>query len=362
MRWGKVWGGAGLWPALAALLVSLAQGVHAAAAESPQFVYGKRYSMGTVYEIVAYCPSLDRASRAMDAAFGKIAELDRMMSNYDPQSELNRMERSAHFHPAHVSPDLYSVIQDSLLYSRLSGGKYDITVAPLVEVWKSALSDGRVPPAARLTQLRACVGYRKIQLLPPGEIALRSPCMRLDLGSIGKGFAVDRAVEILRSSGIRDALVNAGGSTIYGMGSPPGQQGWTIRLNDPSGHVSPEVTLRDDSVSTSGQETNSLIFAREFGHIIDPTTAKPVRSAFSVSVIAKTATASDGLSTTLFLLGPDSGARVVHELPGTAALWVSPKGEMRLASTGPKILLRRIRKSSATADLALERPQASVKQ
>jgi thiamine biosynthesis lipoprotein len=359
MRWGNVLGGAGLLLAWAALPVSLSHGVPAAAAS--QFVYGKRYAMGTVYEIVAYDASLDRASRAMDVAFRKITDLDRMMSNYDTQSDLRRMERSAHFHPVRVSPDLYRVIQDSLLYSRLSGGKYDITVAPLVDVWKSAMNEGRVPSPARLKQLRACVGYWRIQLIPPGEIALRSPCMRLDLGSIGKGYAVDRAIKILRSSGIRDALVNAGGSTIYGLGSPPGQHGWTIRLNDPSSQVRPEVTLRDDSVSTSGQETNSLIFAGESGHIIDPTTAQPMRSAFSVSVIAKTATASDGLSTTLFLLGPDSGTRVVHELPGTAALWVSPKGETRLASTGPKILVHRIQKSSAAADLALERPQASVK-
>jgi len=359
MRWGKPLGGAGLWLALAALPVSLSNGAHAAAAS--QFIYGKRYSMGTVYEIVAYCPSLDRASRAMDAAFCKITDLDRIMSNYDAQSDLSRMEQSAHFRAVRVSPDLYRVIQDSMLYSRLSGGKYDITVAPLVDVWKSAMSDGRVPSPARLKQLRACVGYRKILLLPRGEIDLRSPCMQLDLGSIGKGYAVDRAVEILRSSGIRDALVNAGGSTVYGIGSPPGQHGWTIRLNDPSSQVWPEVTLFDDSVSTSGQVTNSLIFAGEFGHIIDPTTAKPMRSAFSVSVIAKTATASDGLSTTLFLLGPDSGTRVVHELPGTAALWVSAKGETRLASTGPKIRVHRMQNSSAAVDPALEHPQASVK-
>jgi thiamine biosynthesis lipoprotein len=350
-----------LWLALAALPASAPQAVQPAAASSSRFVYGKRYSMGTVYEIVAYGQSLERASQALDAAFSKIADLDRIMSNYDLESDLSRMERSAHFRAVHVAPDLYRVIQDSLLYSPLSGGKYDITVAPLVDAWKSAMRDGQAPSAKRLKQLRDCVGYGKIQLIPPGEIELDSPCMRLDLGSIGKGYAVDRAVEVLRSAGIRDALVNAGGSTIYGIGSPPGQQGWTIRLNDPSGQVSPQVTLRDDSVSTSGQETNSVIFAGEFGHIIDPVTAQPMRSAFSVSVIARTATASDGLSTTLFLLGPDAGSRVIHELPGTAALWVSPKGEASLASSGPKILVLRNPTSSAAANLASEHPQVSVK-
>ena len=361
MRWGKGMSGAGIRLALAALAVLSSHVVYAAATSSPQFVYEKRYAMGTVYEIVAYSSSLDRASQAMDAAFRRIADLDRMMSNYDTQSDLSRVGRSAHFRAVHVPPDLYRVIQDSLVYSRLSGGKYDITVAPLVDVWKSAMRNGRIPSPARLKQLRACVGYQKVQLIPPGQIELHSPCMRLDLGSIGKGYAVDRAVQVLRSSGIRDALVNAGGSTLYGMGSPPGRHGWTIRLNDPSGQVSPEVTLRDDSVSTSGQEANSLIFAGEFGHIIDPTTARPMRSAYSVSVIARTATAADGLSTTLFLLGPNAGTQVVQKLPDTAAIWISPKGETRLAASGPKILLHEARNSSAAAGQAVEHPLASMK-
>ena len=120
MRWGKGTGGAGLWLALAALPVFAPQAVQPAASSS-RFVYGKRYSMGTVYEIVAYDQSLERASQALDAAFSKIADLDRIMSNYDAQSDLSRMERSAHFRAVRVAPDLYRVIQDSLLYSRLSG-------------------------------------------------------------------------------------------------------------------------------------------------------------------------------------------------------------------------------------------------
>lgn len=313
MPWGKARAIAWAWLVGAAL--ALGQAAGAQTAGGPEFVYGKRYAMGTVYEIVAYGPSLDRAPRALDAAFDKIADLDRMLSDYDAQSDLRSMERAAHFRNARVPRDLYRVIEASLVYSRLSGGQYDITVAPLVDAWKSARRDGQAPSAARLEQLRACVGYRKIQLLPPDEIALRSDCLRLDLGSIGKGYAVDRAVEILRAAGIRNALVNAGGSTAYGMGAPPGRKGWTIRLNDPAQQVVPQVTLHENSVSTSGQEANSLIFAGEFGHIIDPRTARPARRDFTVSVIARTATASDGLSTTLYLLGPEAGTGVVNRLP-----------------------------------------------
>ncbi len=116
------------------------------------------------------------------------------------------------------------MIEESLRYSKVSGGKFDITVAPLVDLWKAALRGDRVPTEAEQEKLRACVGYEKIKLIPPDRVEFHSPCMRIDLGSIGKGYAVDRAVEILRANGIVNALVDAGQSTIYGMGAPPGTE------------------------------------------------------------------------------------------------------------------------------------------
>jgi FAD:protein FMN transferase len=309
----------------------------AASANERQFLYRKRYAMGTVYEIVAYSPSLQTASQATDAALNEVVELDHVMSNYDTESDLSRLDRSAHFRAVRVPPDLFRVIQDSFVYSRLSNGKYDVTVAPLVDAWKAAMVTGQAPSFAQITRLRKCVGYQKVQLIPPDSIEFHSTCTRIDLGSIGKGYAVDRAVEILRAYGIRNALIDAGGSTLYGMGAPPGQTGWSVRLRDPSARIAPEVILHNDSVSTSEQEKTSLIQPQTFGHIIDPITAMPLRSDFAVSAVAASATATDGLSTTLFLLGPIEGSRVVRKLTGTAAIWISPTGEERVASTGPRI-------------------------
>jgi FAD:protein FMN transferase len=308
---------------------------------SPQLVYGKRFAMGTIYEIAAYSLSPDAASRAIDTAFDQITRLDHVMSNYDAQSDLSHLNRSAHFRAVRVPPDLYRVIQDSLTYSRLSNGKYDVTVGPLVDAWKAAMVIGRPPSLTQITRLRKCVGYQKVELIPPDSIEFHSACTRVDLGSIGKGYAVDRAVEILRSHGVRDALIDAGGSTFYGTGAPPGQKGWRVDLRDPSRRAAPYVILHDNSVSTSEQETVSVIEPREFGHIIDPIAGRPVRSDFAVSVVAATATATDGLSTTLFLLGPETGRRVVQQLPGTAAIWISPTANPQLASTGPRIFSNR---------------------
>lgn len=310
-----------------------------------QRVYRKQYAMGTVYEILVYAQSLDRASRAIDAAFHEIHRLDRMMSNYDTRSDLSRMNRTAHFSVVRVPSDLYRVIKLSLVYSRLSDGKYDVTVAPLVDEWKSAIRSGHPPSALAIDRLRSCVGYRKVQLIPPDRIELHSDCMRIDLGSIGKGYAVVRAVAILHSYGIRNALINAGGSTIYGMGTPPGQTGWTVQLLDPSARLAPQVTLSNDGISTSGQVKTSLIDAGEFGHIIDPHTGQPIRSDFTVSVVSSTETASDGLSTTLFLMGPNAGAELVRKLPDTAAVWISSAGQIVRASSGPKILLQGTQKA-----------------
>jgi thiamine biosynthesis lipoprotein len=303
------------------------------------FVHKKKYIMGTVFEIAAYDASPEHASEAIQKALEEVVRLDGVMSNYKPESDLSRLNRNGHFHPETVSPDLYEAIRESLKYSRLSDGQFDITVAPLVDLWKAALGGGRVPSTEEQERLRDCVGYQKIQLLPPDRVKFHSPCMRIDLGSIGKGYAVDRAADILRSSGIKSALINAGESTIYGLGAPPGKKAWLVHLRDPSNKVDPEVLLYDNSVSTSEQTRPSLLGNDTAGHIIDPQTGRPVETACALSMVAKTGTASDALSTTLLLVGPERGKSMVMSMTDAAAIWVSPGGQTEMVSVGPQIFL-----------------------
>src|SRR5207248_1764022 len=196
-----------------------------------------------------YDTSLPYASESIDLALEEIVRLDNVMSNYKPESDLSRLNRSAHFHAETVPPDLYRAVEKSLQYSKLSGGKFDITVGPLVNRWKAVMRGEPAPSAAEEQILRTCIGYEKIQLLSHNRIEFHSPCLEIDLGAIGKGYAVDRAAEILRANGIRNALINAGGSTIYGMGCPPGQPGWLVNLRDPSKQLDPQVRLTNNSVS-----------------------------------------------------------------------------------------------------------------
>ena len=310
-------------------------------AENQVLVYKKKYVMGTIFEIAAYDQSSEHASRAIEKAFQEIVRLDDLLSNYKPDSALSSLNRSAHFHAEQVPSDLYRVIDQSVQFSRLSDGKFDISIAPLVNLWKAALRGDGTPSRAQQDEVRSCVGYQKIELLPPDRISFRSPCLQVDLGAIGKGYAVDRAAEVLRALGIRNALINAGGSTIFALGSPPEQTGWLVHLRDPSNKIDPQVMLKDGSVSTSEQTAPSLLGNDSAGHIIDPDTGMPLKTVFAVSAVSKTASASDALSTTLLLLGPERGKVLIKSMADVSAIWISHDAQVETVNGSPQILLGR---------------------
>jgi len=309
--------------------------------EKQVLVYKKKYIMGTVFEIAAYDQSSEHASNAIEKAFQEIVRLDDLLSNYKPDSALSNLNRSAHFHAERVPPDLYRVIDQAVQFSRLSDGKFDISIAPLVNLWKAALRGEGTPSRAQQEEVRSCVGYEKIELTPPDRISFRSSCLQLDLGAIGKGYAVDRAAEVLHSMGIRDALINAGGSTIFAMGAPPDHTAWLVHLRDPSNKIDPQVMLKDGSVSTSEQTAPSVLGNDSAGHIIDPDTGRPLKAEFAVSVIAKTGTASDALSTTLLLLGPTKGKALIKSMTDVSAIWISHEPQVETVTGGPQILFGR---------------------
>ena len=319
--------------------------------QTTPFVHKKRYAMGTVFEIVAYSDSVGRASSAIDQALDEVVRLDNVMSNFKPESDLSRMNREAHFHAVRIPADLYKVIETSLAYSRLSEGEFDVSVGPVVDLWKAALAGGATPTAAELAQARSCVGYEKIELIAPDQIEFHSDCMRVDLGSIGKGYAVDRAMAILRSNGIERAYIDAGGSTIYGMGTPPDRDSWLVHLRDPSNRLDPQVKLISNSVSTSEQTAASTLTGDAPGHIVVPGSGKPLRTRYAVSVTAKSATASDALSTTLLLLGPEKGAPLVSRLKDVTAIWVSADGQKRIAGSETTIVVRESGAQASAASL-----------
>jgi len=326
---------------VAALLLFFSSAANVQSSASPRLVYQKKYIMGTVFEIAVYDELSQHASTAIDKAFQEIVHVDDELSNYKSESALSKLNRSAHFHAETVPPDLYRVIETAVNFSKLSDGKFDISVAPLVNLWKAALSGDAEPTLEQQQEVKACVGYEKIEFIAPQQISFHSPCMQLDLGAIGKGYAVDRAAEVLRASGILNALINAGGSTMLAMGTPPGQRAWLVHLRDPSHKIDPQVMLKDQSVSTSEQTMPSLLGKNSPGHIIDPETGQPLQTEFAVSVIAKTGTMSDSLSTTLLLLGPAKGGVLIHRMAEVSAIWIAPDARLEKVISGPQILFGR---------------------
>src|SRR5256886_1944967 len=243
------------------LLVCLALFSAKSTAPTLHLVHKKKYVMGTVFEVAVYSPSVERATEAIEKALEEVVRLDGVLSNFKSSSELSQLNHFAHFHAQTVSLDLYRAIEESLHYSRLSGGEFDISVAPLVDAWKAAMNGGPIPSSEEEKGLRSCVGFEKIEMLPPDRIEFHSGCLRIDLGAIGKGYAVDRMVEILRARGVQRALINAGGSTWYALGAPPGKTSWLVHLRDPSGRIDPSTALSENSVSTSEQTPPSLLAA-----------------------------------------------------------------------------------------------------
>lgn len=278
--------------------------------------------MGTMFDIVVYHASKNDAEWAIERALNEVVRLDRVMSHYDAGSELARVHRDARMQAIRVDASLYDVVRLSLDMSRRTGGKFDVTIAPLLATWKTAESEGRRPDDTEIARSHRCVGYEKIELTPPDRIHLRSDCVALDLGGIGKGYAVDRALGILKRAGIRNAIVNAGGSSIAAIGAPPGRDGWPVLL---SGAVDERraLLLRDTSLSTSQQDPE-----RAIGDVVDPLAGTPIESRMTAIVVSRSAMLADALSTTMLMLPVDEGMRLLAEFGEVSALWISPGGEL----------------------------------
>jgi thiamine biosynthesis lipoprotein len=278
-------------------------------------VYQQRYAMGTMFGIIVYHPRRAEAERAADEALEEILRLESVMSHYRADSDLMKLNGARGRFVA-VDPSLYDVVRESLAVSRISGGRFDITIAPMLRTWKRAVESGGRPSRGDIAEARRCVGYRKIDMRAPNRIRLRTACAEIDLGGIGKGYATDRALRILTAAGIRHALINAGGSSITAAGAPPGRKGWPVL-------VGPSVLLlRGRSLSTSQQDPTSP----DGGDIIDPARGAPAESRLLVSVVAPSATLADALSTTLVMLSVADGKRLLSQFPGLSAAWVSPAG------------------------------------
>lgn len=318
------------WGVLAAVAVLAAAWVQAAPSTAVRHD-AARVSMGCLWEIEAWAPEGGETAAALERALDEVDRLDRLLSHYRPDSGLSRLNRDGASGPVAVDRELFALIRTSLEYSRAWDGAFDITVGPLMRAWGFFRGEGRVPDASTLETARARVGFRHIRTDAERQtVAFDVDGLQLDFGAIGKGYAADRAADVLRKAGIEAALVNGCGSTMAAIGAPPGASGWKIPLRDPLRRdaLAMTVTLRDRTLSVSGGDEQW--FERDgvrYSHIMDPRTGRPVAGVLMVVVLAPTATDADALSTAVFVAGPEESRRRLAGLSGVEAHVFVPAGD-----------------------------------
>jgi thiamine biosynthesis lipoprotein len=296
--------------------------------------------MGTLFKIVLYAPDEATAKKAAKAAFDRIAELNRIMSDYLASSELMQLCKKAGGDPVPVSADLFEIISKSVEFAEKTEGALDITVGPVVKLWRKARRTREMPAAEDLAKAVKLVGYKNIKLDAKNRtIQLLVAGMMLDLGAIAKGYAAQAALEVLQRLGIRRALVAAGGDIAVGD-APPDAKGWKIGiapLKNPEAPPTHHLLLVNAAVSTAGDSEQFVeIGGKRYSHIVDPKTGMGLVGRRSVTVIAKNGTTADALDTALCVMGPERGMKLIESLKDVAALYVmeTDKGIVTIPSKG----------------------------
>jgi thiamine biosynthesis lipoprotein len=269
--------------------------------------------MGVQVRLVVWAPDEPAAERACRAAYARVAELDQSMSDYRVDSELLRLCGQAGKGPVKVSDDLFYVLQKAQEVSRRSDGAFDVTVGPLVALWRKARKTGKLPDPAELANARELTGWRLIELdWSRKTVNLLNPGMRLDLGGIAKGYAGDEALKVLKTQGINAVLFEAGGDIVVGD-APRGKPGWVVQIKDEEG-AARNIDVKNCAVSTSGDtEQFVVIEGRRYSHVVDPRTGLGLSSRIQSTVIARRGIDSDSLSTAVCVMGAEKGRELIRQ-------------------------------------------------
>lgn len=307
------------------------------ASELHRFEFQRPF-MGTLFGVILYAGDEATARAAAEAAFARIAALENIMSDYDAESELMRLCQSPPGQPVAVSAELFDVLQRAQRLAAETDGAFDVTIGPLARLWRRARRTGELPPAEALARARASVGWQKLRLDPQRRtVTLLAPKMQLDLGGIGKGYAADAALAVLKRRGVSRALIAAGGDIAVGE-PPPGKPGWRVSIAAPQfrpagaqagspndagapARLLRPLVLKNAAVSTSGDTEQFVeIGGRRYSHILDPRTGLGLTERVHVTVVARRATDSDSVATAVSVLGVERGLALVDRRRDLAAL------------------------------------------
>ena len=325
------------WRAILCVAILAVAGCHETTLPAgPRLIARAHQTMGAEVRVTIWSADEAVADAAATAVFAEFDRLDALLSVWTPGSDVLRINAAAGKSPVAVSRETIEVIEAALAASEVTAGKFDITFGALADVWKfDHDQDNRVPADAEIAVRLPLVDFRAVRVDDrAGTVAIDRPGVRIHLGGIGKGYAVDRAIAILRGRGLHDFLIQSGGD-LY-AGGQPGDRPWKLGINDPRGAPDESfatIELRDRTFSTSGDYERS--FVRDgvrFHHLLDPDLGRPARGCRSVTIVASSATRADGLSTGVFILGPDAGMALVERLPDVDAVIVTADNRVLVSS------------------------------
>jgi thiamine biosynthesis lipoprotein len=297
-----------------------------------QIVQAARNAMATRFEIVLHGTKATMLRAAAEEALDEIARLESQLSLYRPTSEIARINARAASEPVRVTPLVFNLLKHARDLSIQCNGTFDITIAPLVRCWGFMNGTGHATDPQQLAAARECIGISHVEFDDARQtIRFDREGVMLDLGAIGKGFAIDRAVDLLREAGIESALLHGGTSTVYAIGKPSDADTWKIAIANTFGTPNaesanlPTVTLQHEALSVSA------IWGRSFekdgkvlGHVIDPRTGEPTQGAQLAAVVTKSATDSDALSTALLVLGTEGQHLLKRHHPNIRTFVLEP--------------------------------------
>ena len=288
----------------------------------PEFIQSERYGMGTV---VTHRVFGTRRGEALRAAEEETARLERVLSRFLPDSDVSRVNASAGREPAAVGDETLEVLSLARKFSECCSGAFDVTVAPLVSLWRDRRGTLKPPDTSEIRKALPLVDYSALALDPVRRTAgLRKKGQSLDLGGVGKGYASDKILDVFKNHGITSAFTNFGGN-VSALGTKPDGSPWRVGIRHPrrSGALIGAVEVADRSVVTSGDDQRYFVASdgKRYHHILDPRTGYPSESGLiSVTVVMESAAAADALSTALFVLGLNKGLAVLKTCPGAEAV------------------------------------------
>lgn len=281
-----------------------------------------RIVMGVPARITVYAPDEAAAETSCLKAFDRLAALEQILSDYRTDSELSRLCEKSGGPPVRVSRELCYVLSRARQVSERSEGAFDVTIGPIVRLWRTARRSGQLPQKTELDAAMSVVGWRKLQIDPAGcKVRLMKRGMRLDLGGIAKGYACDEAIRVLKGCGIRRAMIEMGGDIVVGD-APPGTGGWVVETPSSRDQQSRHL-LRNVAISTSADTEQYVeIGGTRYSHIVDPRTGLGLTSRLGVTVIARCGILADALSTALSVLGKEKGIGLVRRYEGVQAFFL----------------------------------------